>query len=497
MNNSNKTEKKGRCIMKFWFFPIVLLIFACTGVQRNYEVYSMPPDPYEDAIRCCNTTTNCSGHERITDCALAAEHLAEIGNVDIALDYNLRVCGMIPENRVFDGHITKAAKLYRRIVKLSKDREKAIGNGEVMIEYCAKGNVQVCTDLEMAFEKLNVPNLTKELIVRACTEGCLYSSGQCTSEYVSFCRKARDMYGEEIDLQAIIARNEKIQAKEREEARQTALLEREHEKRMAEIEEQNRIQEEEKRRREDEEEREEREEQRQFEAENRAREARQSEEIFSAINQGFANANGPGSTQDALNNAMRNFRQAATPPESHSDHYSYVPPPSGSVANTSSQPSEKKTFEPESATGQGTTVFPVPAASPSPVPDNKDKSYHGVEIPSSNPPKVVSMPAGRNDTHSYHEGAMFNGCVRFFYNPKMYNWYSVENNCGEGIRVTFINPNGAMDIKPGRYGSPGYSKSEMDKYYSNISFAICRMGYIPINAEGKYWTGGPYRCKSM
>jgi hypothetical protein len=48
----------------------------------------------------------------------------------------------------------------------------------------------------------------------------------------------------------------------------------------------------------------------------------------------------------------------------------------------------------------------------------------------------------------------YNGCIRSFFDPALYNWLSYENTCSQSLSVVFV-PNqpghgggGAMDLAP-------------------------------------------------
>jgi hypothetical protein len=78
-------------------------------------------------------------------------------------------------------------------------------------------------------------------------------------------------------------------------------------------------------------------------------------------------------------------------------------------------------------------------------------------------------------------------CIRSFYNPQMYNWYSFQNNCGQAVHLVWIanNPNdhfGAAsgDLAPGQTQSTGWSASEIQQK-QGLSIFVCPSGYTPVD----------------
>jgi hypothetical protein len=105
------------------------------------------------------------------------------------------------------------------------------------------------------------------------------------------------------------------------------------------------------------------------------------------------------------------------------------------------------------------------------------------------PPPSDSIP---EPPTIYQPGGEFNNCVSFGYDPNNYNWYTIKNGCGEAIHwVTTTNMAG--DTAPGRKGGTGESSDEVARH-PGWEWAICRAGYVPYDAEGRFWTGGMYRC---
>lgn len=96
----------------------------------------------------------------------------------------------------------------------------------------------------------------------------------------------------------------------------------------------------------------------------------------------------------------------------------------------------------------------------------------------------------------------YNGCIRQFYDPAMYNWLAYENTCSQSLSVTFVpyqpghGGGGAVDLGPGRHSSTGLSRREV---HDNGGFElyVCPAGYIPVGPDGRYITRviPEFRCK--
>jgi hypothetical protein len=96
----------------------------------------------------------------------------------------------------------------------------------------------------------------------------------------------------------------------------------------------------------------------------------------------------------------------------------------------------------------------------------------------------------------------YNGCIRQYYDPNMYNWLSYENTCSQSLSVVFVanepghGGGGAMDLGPGRHNSTGLTRREVD---SNGGFElyVCPAGYVPVGPDGQYVTRviPQFRCK--
>ena len=97
-------------------------------------------------------------------------------------------------------------------------------------------------------------------------------------------------------------------------------------------------------------------------------------------------------------------------------------------------------------------------------------------------------------------GAMYNSCIQQFYDRDMYNWLSFRNTCGNALNVTYRWNNGtaggAVRLQPGDKESIGYT-SEQVHSKGGATLAVCRLGWIPVDGNNQYWTGGQYRCKEQ
>ena len=96
-----------------------------------------------------------------------------------------------------------------------------------------------------------------------------------------------------------------------------------------------------------------------------------------------------------------------------------------------------------------------------------------------------------------------NNCVGQFYDPTVYNWLALQNNCQQKITVAFVSRNsgslvwGSMDLQPGAKGNTGESKQEIDSQ-GGILWYVCPYGYVPLDANGNGITTqavSQYACK--
>jgi hypothetical protein len=96
----------------------------------------------------------------------------------------------------------------------------------------------------------------------------------------------------------------------------------------------------------------------------------------------------------------------------------------------------------------------------------------------------------------------YNHCIRTFFDPNMYNWYSFENTCSEALSITFIpySPGfggGAVDyLGPGRATSTGNSREEMQRK-QGYELYVCPTGFMPVDGSDRYVSrvNTMFRCR--
>jgi hypothetical protein len=173
------------------------------------------------------------------------------------------------------------------------------------------------------------------------------------------------------------------------------------------------------------------------------------------------------------------------------------PPP---VRMHTSAPERTSSYRPTSV------AVPVPsrpyesiAVVPS-VPADKPVTHTDPPPMSSNAPSATDVPTTgeaqartKSSRYVYEPGAQFDGCIGFFYDQSFHDWYSIQNSCSADIRWVMINPNGSGVTSSGGTSCFGESRSEVAQH-PNRQFAFCRKGFIPVDAQDRYWTGGQYRC---
>jgi len=140
-----------------------------------------------------------------------------------------------------------------------------------------------------------------------------------------------------------------------------------------------------------------------------------------------------------------------------------------------------------------TVPYTPPAA---PVPAYNYPSFSNVNPPlgATSEPTKVSVPEQRKSPKRVYEpGAQFDSCISLFYDPTKYNWYSIRNSCSEDLRWVMINPRGSGIVSSGGTDCTGESRSQAEQH-PDRRFAFCRKGFIPVDAQDRYWQGGQYRC---
>lgn len=103
-------------------------------------------------------------------------------------------------------------------------------------------------------------------------------------------------------------------------------------------------------------------------------------------------------------------------------------------------------------------------------------------------------------TRAEHAGNIYQFCSDVFYDPNHYNWLAVRNGCNEALHVTFRfadGNGGATDVAPGGHASTGYSREEVERHGGLPTLATCRVGYSPIDADRRPWSGGMYKCREQ
>jgi len=120
-------------------------------------------------------------------------------------------------------------------------------------------------------------------------------------------------------------------------------------------------------------------------------------------------------------------------------------------------------------------------------------------------PEATGAPErdGGIDASAYdYRSPIYNHCIREFYDPNMYNWFSFENTCSEALSVTFIpyDPGfgaSAVDyLGPGRSTSTGDSRDEIQRK-RGYELYVCPAGFLPVDGNDRYVTrvNTMFRCK--
>jgi hypothetical protein len=123
--------------------------------------------------------------------------------------------------------------------------------------------------------------------------------------------------------------------------------------------------------------------------------------------------------------------------------------------------------------------------------------YVPIEVPQSRPAPPASggyRPLAVPEiVRAEFEDVDFNSCVSFFYDKDSYNWLAIRNGCSEPIHwVNTTNMSG--DLGVGSKSSTAETAQEVDAK-GNREWAFCRSGYLPVDNNGRFWTGGRYHCK--
>jgi hypothetical protein len=124
---------------------------------------------------------------------------------------------------------------------------------------------------------------------------------------------------------------------------------------------------------------------------------------------------------------------------------------------------------------------------------------HTAKASAAEPREAASVSAEGGDDY---RSPAYNHCIRTFFDPNMYGWYSFENTCSEALSITFIpySPGfggGAVDyLGPGRATSTGTSREEMQRK-QGYELYVCPTGFLPVDGNGRYVSrvNTMFRCK--
>lgn len=79
-------------------------------------------------------------------------------------------------------------------------------------------------------------------------------------------------------------------------------------------------------------------------------------------------------------------------------------------------------------------------------------------------------------------------CASQFFDPANYDWFTIENSCNQGIRVTLIarngNQRGELDIPANQKRGNGESRSEYNAH-GGYDLYICPALYTPVLPDGR------------
>ena len=114
----------------------------------------------------------------------------------------------------------------------------------------------------------------------------------------------------------------------------------------------------------------------------------------------------------------------------------------------------------------------------------------GTSEQSANPVQVVPPPAKQSpsaipSSDSYATGV--NSCVRGFFDPAYYNFYSYQNDCGQKINILFLTPGGnggSMDLESGTHGATGDTPKDLEKL-GPFEFYACPYHFVAVDANGQ------------
>ena len=106
---------------------------------------------------------------------------------------------------------------------------------------------------------------------------------------------------------------------------------------------------------------------------------------------------------------------------------------------------------------------------------------------------------------NYHAAGLYEGCLEGVLNSG-HKGYSFKNNCAETVNVAFLGVNrkaniglaGIVTVKPGKEVFTYWEAADVKKA-EGIKFAICRKGFLAVDAKDQQWLNPAslYRCKKL
>jgi hypothetical protein len=114
---------------------------------------------------------------------------------------------------------------------------------------------------------------------------------------------------------------------------------------------------------------------------------------------------------------------------------------------------------------------------------------------------VLVFGSSRTLSAQEYDNRNLDGCVRTFYDPSAWNWFSFQNTCNEPIKIVFCKRGGGqqcegqMTIKPGAKSSIGRTAESVNAW-GGVSWYVCPAAYTPV-VNGRYPEkgGARYRCR--
>jgi hypothetical protein len=159
-------------------------------------------------------------------------------------------------------------------------------------------------------------------------------------------------------------------------------------------------------------------------------------------------------------------------------------------------------WSPQPSASNSSTALAANAASGSP-------SSTGVVAGANTPTSPgASLAAPPSDSASAGNSVQYlsplpSTCVRQFWDTQVYNWLSLENDCGVPIYVSYIfnapkgwAMNGSTNLAPGAHGNTGLSFSDINQA-GGFQFYVCPANSLPVDANGNILRANvtEYQCK--